>query len=126
MFIIKYKTLFIGLSVFLLVASVFSVLHFGIKKGIDFTGGTVVEIRFQEGKEINVDHKLLQGKGVKVYSAPGGYKFISQKSHEEVQQAIASAIDAKSHPYVETQVNNVGPSMGCTQTAVTRFIFASE
>ena len=43
MFIIKYKTLFISIAIFMVAVSVILVAHFGIKKGIDFTGGTVVE-----------------------------------------------------------------------------------
>ena len=46
MFIIKYKSIFIGVSVLLIIVSFFAMGKFGIKKGIDFTGGTVIETSY--------------------------------------------------------------------------------
>ena len=45
--VIKYKYLFIGISVGLTVLAVASMLVFGFKQGIDFVGGTLWQIRFQ-------------------------------------------------------------------------------
>lgn len=42
MFIIKNKNFFLGLSLVVVLLSVFSVFHFGLKKSIDFTGGAKV------------------------------------------------------------------------------------
>ncbi len=46
MFIIKYKNFFIGISVVLMIASVAAVLVWGIRYGIDFTGGSITEVEF--------------------------------------------------------------------------------
>lgn len=42
MFIIKNKTLFLAISAVVVLLSVFAVLHYGLKKSIDFTGGAKV------------------------------------------------------------------------------------
>ncbi len=49
--LIKYKNLFIGISLVLLVASLFSIFTYGFKEGIDFKGGTLWQIKFT-GKNV--------------------------------------------------------------------------
>ncbi len=45
---IKHRKIFYGLSIFLSLASVASILFFGLKLGIDFTGGAVLELFYEE------------------------------------------------------------------------------
>jgi preprotein translocase subunit SecF len=46
MFIVKYKNIFLGISALLVAGSLFSILLFGIKLGIDFTGGSLLEVEY--------------------------------------------------------------------------------
>ena len=46
MFVVKYRTIFFALSGFLVLASLALLLVFGLKPGIDFTGGTVAELSY--------------------------------------------------------------------------------
>jgi preprotein translocase subunit SecF len=116
MFIVKYKSLFIGIAVAMVIGSIFLVSHFGIKKGIDFTGGTVVEIKYLANPQ-KVDTTVFETKGIKAFSTGGAsYKFISQKPYEETVADISSVLNKTTFPYVETQVNTVGPSMGAEMT----------
>ncbi len=116
MFIVKNKLIFIGLAVLLVLASLFSVYRFGIKKGIDFTGGTVVELTFTQTVPTIVEADFVK-EGVKVYPLSNGmYKFISQKSYEETHAVIDTLVKKASHPYTETQVTTVGPSLGKEMT----------
>ncbi len=116
MFIIKYKTLFISIAIFMVAVSVILVAHFGIKKGIDFTGGTVVEILYTKDAQVP-DHATFEAQGVKVFSTGGAsYKFISQKPYEETVAIISTLLNKSLHPYTETQVSTVGPSMGAEMT----------
>lgn len=117
MFIVKYKYLFIGIAVFLVVASFLAVSHFGIKKGIDFTGGTVIEIAYASSTPQNLNLSLLEEKGVKSFKlSDTTYKFISQKPFEETQATIATVLNKKGVPYTETQVSTVGPTLGKEMT----------
>ncbi|MEK7104143.1 MAG: protein translocase subunit SecF [Patescibacteria group bacterium] len=45
---IKYRRIFYGLSIVLTVLTIISIASFGVKWGIDFTGGTVLTISYQE------------------------------------------------------------------------------
>ena len=113
MFIVNYKSLFIGIAIAMVFGSIFAVFHFGIKKGIDFTGGTVIEISYASSTPAKVDVSLFEAKGVKVFATGAkSYKFISQKSYEETGATIATLLNKSARPYVETQVNTVGPTMG--------------
>lgn len=51
--LIKYKNLFIGISLALLVLAIVSIFTFGFKEGIDFAGGTLWQVRFS-GQEVSV------------------------------------------------------------------------
>lgn len=117
MFIVKYKSLFILIAVAMVIGSFLLVSHFGIKKGIDFTGGTVVEISYASSSVQKVDVQSLEEKGVKTFSTSAtSYKFISQKPYEETTAILSSSLNKQTHPYIETQVNTVGPTMGKEMT----------
>jgi preprotein translocase subunit SecF len=46
MFVIRYKTFFISLSVFFVTVAVVSLIVFGLPLGIDFKGGSAVELQY--------------------------------------------------------------------------------
>ncbi len=48
--IIKNKKISLGLSSFLIAASLFMILTFGLRFGVDFTGGSLLEIKYPEGR----------------------------------------------------------------------------
>ncbi len=115
MFIVKNKVFFIGLAVALVLASLFSVKYYGIKKGIDFTGGTVVEISVATSTVFGIDLASFEDKGIKAYKVGEyGYKFISAAPYEETNAEIQSSLTGLS--YTETQVNVVGPTLGKEMT----------
>jgi preprotein translocase subunit SecF len=116
MFIVKYKTTFIAIAVAMVLGSFILIDHFGIKKGIDFTGGTVVEINYPKDAQ-TVDVATFEAKGIKVFSTGAtSYKFITKQPYEETVATISSVLNKSQHPYVETQVNTVGGSMGSEMT----------
>ena len=117
MFIIKYKALFIGLSLALVIASLGLVKMQGIKQGIDFTGGSVIDITFtKEAKELTAS--MFDGKEIDVYKTGDmTYRFISPKTYEEISPVITSVVNvSNANPFQFTQVNTVGPTMGAEMT----------
>lgn len=46
MFVIKFKKIFIGISIALMAIAIASVIFFGLKPGIDFTGGSSLELTY--------------------------------------------------------------------------------
>lgn len=51
--LLKYNKIFIGISGVFIAISIISLVAFGLKPGIDFTGGTITELKFSS--EINTD-----------------------------------------------------------------------
>lgn len=115
MFIVKNKIFFIGLAVALVLASLFSINHYGIKKGIDFTGGTVIEISVATSSPATVDMTKFEDGEVKVFKMTEySYKFISSASYEVTRARMIDELSGVS--FVETQVNMVGPTLGKEMT----------
>jgi preprotein translocase subunit SecF len=52
MFIIKHKNIFLGLSAFFVIISLAGIFFFGIKTGIDFTGGSLIEVAYPAGSSV--------------------------------------------------------------------------
>jgi preprotein translocase subunit SecF len=60
MFIVRYKNLFIALALILVIAGVTVVATKGVKYGIDFTGGSLVEIEYVGGVRPEADSMKSQ------------------------------------------------------------------
>lgn len=115
MFIVKNKFIFIGLAVLLVAGSLISINYYGIKKGIDFTGGTVIEVTVATSttKEINIAR--MEEEGVKAFkTGEYSYKFISSGSYESTKAEVTEELAGA--PFTETQINTVGPTLGKEMT----------
>ncbi|MEN9880827.1 MAG: hypothetical protein RLZZ308_10 [Candidatus Parcubacteria bacterium] len=117
MFIVKNKVLFIGLAGIMVIGSLLSVSYFGIKKGVDFTGGTVIEIQYASSSPLTLDPLVFAKNDIKMFSlGNGSYKFISQKSYEETTAVLVSTLERSKYPYTEKQITTIGPSLGKEMT----------
>lgn len=115
MFIVNNKLIFIGLAVLLVVGSLFSINYFGIKKGIDFSGGTVIEVTVATSTTNEVNVLRMEEKGVKAFkTGDNTYKFISSGSYESTKAEITEELAGT--PFTETQINTVGPTLGKEMT----------
>ncbi len=117
MFIIKYKALFIGLSVALVLVSFGLMKTYGIKQGIDFTGGSVIDITYTI-QATELTSSMFEGKEVDVYKTGElTYRLISPKTYEEISPVITSLANPNNAtPFEFTQVNTVGPTLGAEMT----------
>jgi len=116
----KFKWLYFGLSALVLIPGIVSLVRFGFKPSIDFTGGTLLELKFE--REIE---KLRYGE-IKGVIEEQGFEFSSvQESGEkqvlirlqpiEKEQAnqIKSAIEEKfDQEMEEIRFETVGPILG--------------
>ena len=119
MFIIKYKSLFIGLSIILVAISCVLFAILGIKKGIDFTGGTTLEIAYATSTQDQVvlDTVAIKALGVNTFNTgENTYKFITTKEYDAFQPQLQPLLTQGKYAYTETQVNTVGPSLGKEMT----------
>lgn len=121
MFIIKYKKIFIGLSIALVIGAGFLMQTYGIKRGIDFTGGSVIDITYEKVTP-SLDSKTFEDAGLTLYkTGDNTYRFVSTKTYEEVGPVITSLGNVNNaSPFVFTQVSTVGPTLGneMTQKAI--------
>jgi preprotein translocase subunit SecF len=116
MFIIKYKSLFIGLSVLLVIASFAIMGAYGIKQGIDFTGGTTLEITYT-GAAPALDMEAIKALDVSVYeTGEGSFKFITGLPYEEVEAKLTPLLTAGGATFTTTSLVTVGPTLGKEMT----------
>lgn len=114
--IIPNKKIFLTISVILVLASIFSVVFWGLKLGIDFTGGTYWEIEFLNSRPDNAAVlNVLNGMGLKdVMVQPTGdtglilrMKDISENTHQAALQSLYSIT-----PVRDVRFESIGPTIG--------------
>jgi preprotein translocase subunit SecF len=121
------RRLFFGLSALLLLAGLASILTRGIAYGVDFQGGAIVTVRFQEPPEVDRLRALLREGGAPDSviqelrgGADGGYDFLIQVEQALVEEelgrgreVIEAALDAGYAGQFEIRnAEAVGPKVG--------------
>jgi len=115
MIIVKYRKIFYTLSVFLIAGSIFAGLYWGLKPGIDFSGGSLLSISFKEAPSLEEVKKILSidFKDASIRASDDGYiirlKEISQTEKDVIIQSLSFA--GKYEP-VEKTFSSVGPVLG--------------
>lgn len=118
MFIIKYKKIFLAVSIILIVISIVFIFTFGLKPGIDFKGGALLEVAYSsdrpdvpmlEGvvKKLNINQVIIQPTGDNGYFIKT--RDLSQAEHEMLFKSLS--LDDK-YPVIEKGFTSVGPSVG--------------
>lgn len=133
MFIIKYKKIFISLSIILVLFSLLSLVIFGLNIGIDFKGGALTEVVYKTERpeqnslskdleSLNLGTVLLQPTGDKGYIVKSRY--LSDTEHVELLKTLSTGdIDS----IIETSFSSIGPSVGreLTRKAIVAIILIS-
>ncbi len=118
MFIINYRKIFYAFSSLLVVVSIFAIIFFGLNFGIDFTGGSLMEVEYTNTRpnitEVeNSISKLGFGEVVLQPTGEKGYivrtKSLEDNEHMPVLNALK--IDGK-YDLVEKRFNTIGPVIG--------------
>lgn len=117
MFIIKHKAFFIGISIALVIASVALMSIYGIKRGIDFTGGSVIDVAYTKDVPTLTDDSFAK-EDIAIYkTGDTTYRFVSARTYEEVSPVISTLGKANDkYPFEFTQVSAVGPTLGAEMT----------
>ena len=114
MFIIKYKKIFVLISVALVVLSIGAISYFGLNMGIDFKGGSLTEVEYtgtrleqtvveNNIKALSIGQALIQPVGDKGYSIKT--RDITDKEHQEMLSSLGAGVTEKSF-------TSIGPSVG--------------
>jgi preprotein translocase subunit SecF len=113
MFIVTYRNIFFALTGVLVAACLGALAMFGLNIGTDFTGGALVEVRFDgEAPSAEALHESLTEAGlesVSVRSAEGGtYIIRAAPLSQEAREALPSALSGGT---IE-KLSDIGPTVG--------------
>lgn len=119
---LKYRKAYYTLFAVLLIGGIICFFTKGFNMGIDFTGGTMVQVKFSAPVEIAQVREALSATGANSeLQTFGNSTFaISEKSTADevgvVQTRIEKALDTLNVPYTVEQTNSVGPAVGESMT----------
>lgn len=114
MWIIKNRKIFYSISALAVGASLFAVFFFGLNLGIDFKGGSIVEVSYPDGRpEVSLIKEVV-GEGYLVQPAgDDGVILRSGVLEEEVRLELLDKLSFDgANPIVETRSSTIGPTLG--------------
>ena len=119
MYIVKHKNIFIWVSIVLVVLSIISMITFGFRPGIDFKGGTAIEVSWDSGNRPDVDSikKSISyfPNAPEVLVQPLGANAYELKMHEitpNEREALTAVIGTNNPGMVVKSYTTIGPSVG--------------
>ena len=119
MYIVKHKNIFIWVSIVLVVLSIISMITFGFRPGIDFKGGTAIEVSWDVGNRPDVDSikKSISyfPNAPEVLVQPLGANAYELKMHEitpNEREALTAVIGTNNPGMVVKSYTTIGPSVG--------------
>ena len=133
MFIIKYKKIFIGISIALVVLSFLSLFIFGLNIGIDFKGGALTEVVYKSLRPTQADlnkslEKLNFGSILLQPTGELGYIVKTRDLNDTEHSLLLKTLSqGKSNALTEMSFNSIGPSVGLelTRKAILAIILIS-
>lgn len=122
MLIIKYRKIFYTLTALLIAGSVFSIAFFGLNFGIDFTGGSILEVSYaeevpsKEALENRIANLGIGGfslRAVGVGDSNRGFILRTQELGEEARVNVLRALSLNDEfPVTQERLNTIGPVIG--------------
>ncbi len=119
---LKYRKVYFFLFAALIIGGAICFAAKGFNLGIDFTGGTMVQVQFNAPVEMAQIREALSQTGAnsELQSFGDNTFAISEKSTSEqvgvVQARIEHALNTLNVPYTVLQTNSVGPAVGSDMT----------
>lgn len=115
--ILGKRYIFFGLSLLLIVPGLIILLAGGLPLSIDFTGGSLLEVSFENATpapaEILAAYESAQVKDVQVQTTESGnYLIRSEFLENEVRDAVLTAMEEQIGKPTVVRFDSVGPSIG--------------
>lgn len=120
MYIITHRGLFFWLTGLILAAAIGSLLYFGLPLGMDFTGGSLIELQYSGARPAlsDIEHQVaavpsVGAVSVREFGVSGvsiRTETLTPAEHEAILSAIASS--TASGPVTELSYTSVGPALG--------------
>lgn len=124
------KWLFFVISGLVLIPGIISLFLFRLPLSIDFTGGSLWEVRFQTLPQASLLHDAFVSKGVQVFSvqpSQDAYIIRIAETTQEKKEELKKDIAGKFGPLEERRFETVGPSISkeLTRKALIALVLAS-
>lgn len=119
---LKYRKVYFTISALIFVLGIFLFATKGLNMGIDFTGGTMVQVKFEQPVQMSQIRQALTltGHDSELQTYGDQTYAVREKGTEgnvgEVQARIEKALNTLDVPYEVQQTNFVGPSVGQDMT----------
>lgn len=108
----KYRKIYYAISVLLVAASIFSVFYFGLKMGIEFTGGSLLELKFSQPlSNQTIQEKLASLNLGEVLIQPAGENRVFLRLGQIDEAAHQSILQKLDNPE-ELSFETIGPVVG--------------
>lgn len=116
MWVVNYRKVFYTISSILVIASFVSLAVWGVKPGIDFTGGTLIEVAYPDGRpdQATIAKELAaidSSASIRQTGTDGYLVRMKPISQEEKAQVFAALSDTTSTA-VEKNFSSIGPVLG--------------
>ena len=113
--LMRFKVWYFIFSLLMILPGLYYFLTSGIRLGIDFTGGALLEYQFGKSIEPNLLKQELTKEGVEVLSisTSGNIYSIRTKSLDQLKiSGLKTNLNKKFGPVEERRIENVGPIIG--------------
>ena len=118
MFIIKNKFIFLTISAVIVLSSILAVILFGLKKSIDFTGGTQLEVNYTTSvPDMALINAVLEkdkvSGAITQLQGTNGLSIKSNPLSETERTTLVSDLSLNNvYPLTQTSFTSIGPSVG--------------
>ena len=124
----KYKWLYFAISLLVLLPGIYSLIRYGLRLSIDFTGGTLLEIQASSSANFATTAKA-QGLDLSSVQSAGAVSYLLRfkpTTHEQ-NEKFKAELQKLTGPITEKRFETVGPTIGreLTQKAIFAVILAS-
>jgi len=116
MFIVKYRKIFFTLSLLTILFSFYAMVAKGFNAGIDFKGGSIIEVSYDTQPDVEALKKALSLNGftdARIQIA--GEKDVMVKTHalsEAERQVLSQTLAANGTNMQEKRFSSIGPTIG--------------
>jgi len=114
MFIINFRTIFVSISLVLILASALAVGFLGLKPSIDFTGGTLIEVSQGSATQADIASAVnaVAGGGTSVRPTDSGFIVRTPELSPETLTDVGVAIAGLQKGAEVLRASTVGPTLG--------------
>lgn len=129
--VVKYRNLYFAISLVIIIPGIISLLLFGLRLGVDFTGGTLLEYKLEKPADKNEIIRVIKGKNIDVSTVQitgnKSYLIRTKPLSDNEVKTLATALQEKFGKTDQLSKETIGPTIGkeMLQKSILALVFAS-